>query len=156
MDSAQSVTTAIRSLLRFLLNMAKGFALTSIGMLHDPFCALIAAYAVYIGHNYPVWSTFRGGAGLGSIIGGLLVLDPILCLHALVAWGAAFYVFQKPSTATITAAVATPITGLFVATSFSTFALWPMTALLLWRYRILFAEAFDSPQRHRGIDIAAD
>lgn len=41
---------------------------------------LVAAVAVLIGHNYPVYYRFKGGRGQASLYGGLLAVDPIAVL----------------------------------------------------------------------------
>jgi len=41
-----------------------------------PYC-LVSAAAVVAGHNWPLFNRFRGGRGLSTITGGLLVIDPV-------------------------------------------------------------------------------
>ena len=38
---------------------------------------LLASAAVMIGHNWPIYYRFRGGRGISSVYGSLLVIDPI-------------------------------------------------------------------------------
>ena len=38
---------------------------------------LICAAAVVAGHNWPLFNRFRGGRGLSTITGGLIVIDPV-------------------------------------------------------------------------------
>ena len=42
----------------------------------QPYYLVTAAFAV-LGNNWPVYYRFRGGAGISSIYGGLLVVDPL-------------------------------------------------------------------------------
>ena len=61
-----------RSVLRVFLNVFKGFGIVTFGCIFGPEGGLAALYGVTFGHNYPFWSTFRGGTGLGTILGALL------------------------------------------------------------------------------------
>jgi len=41
---------------------------------------LVAAVAVLVGHNYPIYYRFKGGRGQASLYGGLFAIDPIAVL----------------------------------------------------------------------------
>ena len=47
---------------------------------------LACAFAVIVGHVYPVWFSFRGGKGVATMIGAIGALEPRLLLPVLVAW----------------------------------------------------------------------
>ena len=62
-----------------LLDMLKAFTPVLIIRLsypNQPYF-LIAAAAVIIGHNFPVFHAFKGGRGESPILGGLLAIDPL-------------------------------------------------------------------------------
>jgi len=48
--------------------------------------ALAAALGAVIGHVWPVWHGFRGGKGVGTLLGALLVLWPAAVPWMLLAW----------------------------------------------------------------------
>jgi glycerol-3-phosphate acyltransferase PlsY len=48
--------------------------------------AYAAAFAAVIGHVWPLWHGFRGGKGVGTLLGGLLVLWPAVVPWLLLAW----------------------------------------------------------------------
>ena len=48
--------------------------------------ALAASLAAVIGHVWPVWHGFRGGKGVGTLLGALLVLWPVVVPWMLLAW----------------------------------------------------------------------
>jgi len=47
-----------------------------------------SAFAAAIGHVWPLWHGFRGGKGVGTLLGGLLVLWPAVVPWLLLAWTA--------------------------------------------------------------------
>lgn len=48
--------------------------------------AYATAFAAAIGHVWPLWHGFRGGKGVGTLLGGLLVLWPMAVPWLLLAW----------------------------------------------------------------------
>ena len=48
--------------------------------------ALIAGTCAILGHNFPVWLKFKGGKGVASAFGFVLVLNPQIALLALLIW----------------------------------------------------------------------
>ena len=47
---------------------------------------LACAFAVILGHVYPVWFGFRGGKGVATMVGVVGALDPRLLLPVLGSW----------------------------------------------------------------------
>lgn len=63
-----------------------------------------AALTVLLGHNWPVFVSFRGGRGTASAWGGLLILSPISGLVALVVGVPLIAITRYVSLGSITAA----------------------------------------------------
>lgn len=58
---------------------------------------LFAGTAVVIGHIWPVYYRFRGGIGVSSILGVMLVLDPLgILLCVLIAFLIGFFILKDP------------------------------------------------------------
>ena len=131
-----------RSLARVLLNMLKGLAVVEIGLLLGPAGALVALYAVSLGHNFPIWTSFRGGTGLGVILGATIALDPTLGLICLGAWLFAYYSFADRTIAALTAAVVTPFSATFLNLPYPVLLLLPVTALVIWSHRKRFSDLY--------------
>ena len=60
-----------------ILDILKGLLPTLVFKLWQPDAPyyLIAAILTIVGHNYPLYHSFRGGRGLSTLYGGFLVLD---------------------------------------------------------------------------------
>ena len=56
------------------------------GMLPAQALAYASAFAAAVGHVWPLWHGFRGGKGVGTLLGGLLVLWPAAVPWLLSAW----------------------------------------------------------------------
>ncbi len=44
--------------------------------------AVLAALAAVVGHNWPIYLSFRGGRGVGPTLGALLVFNPLIAIVA--------------------------------------------------------------------------
>jgi acyl phosphate:glycerol-3-phosphate acyltransferase len=67
---------------------------------------LACAFAVILGHVYPVWFGFRGGKGAATMIGVAAALDPRLLVPVLLCWFAVLLLTGYVGLATMIAAVA--------------------------------------------------
>jgi glycerol-3-phosphate acyltransferase PlsY len=61
-----------------------------------------------IGHSFSCWTRFKGGKGVATSAGGLIVLLPMPTLFAVVAWVTVFQVSRYVSLASIVASVVLP------------------------------------------------
>jgi glycerol-3-phosphate acyltransferase PlsY len=68
--------------------------------------ALIGVVAAVVGHSFSLFTKFRGGKGVATAAGGLVVLMPLACGIAGATWVVVFYAFRYVSLASILAAVA--------------------------------------------------
>jgi glycerol-3-phosphate acyltransferase PlsY len=92
--------------------------------------------AVFLGHLYPIFFHFRGGKGVATAFGALLVLVWQVCLAALVTWLIMALLFRYSSLAAITAAILTPAYMFwFVDVWEYTLISFIIGSLLIWRHR---------------------
>lgn len=94
-----------------------------------------AAAGALLGHLYPVWLLFRGGKGVATFFGILLVLWPTGGLIYAAVWLAALAIARISSVAGMLAAASAPI----AAALFDVFNLFPLllgfALLVIWKHR---------------------
>lgn len=102
---------------------------------------IFAAVACLLGHSFPVWLRFRGGKGVATSAGILLALMPLAILIVFIVWAVTFETTRYVSVASITAAVALPVTIIIMAVmnwragpALIVFAV-AIAALVIWRHR---------------------
>ena len=99
----------------FLLDALKGFTATILPLMaDDDRLAVIALIAAIIGHSFSVFLKFRGGKGVATTIGGLLVLMCPVLLLGLAVWLIIFYTKKVVALASIFFAVSLPISAYFI------------------------------------------
>ncbi len=77
--------------------------------------SLIAGTAGIIGHNFPVWLKFRGGKGVASAFGFIVVTQWPLGIIALLVWLGMAFIFRYSSLAAVTAAISVPVFAFFLS-----------------------------------------
>lgn len=84
----------------FALDAAKGAIPTFLLLGHRPSAYICGAVAI-VGHIFPVTRGFKGGKGIATGGGVLLVLHPIIMVIAAVSWVVIMKVSKKASVASI-------------------------------------------------------
>lgn len=79
--------------------------------------SLIAGTCGILGHMFPCWLKFKGGKGVSSAFGLLLVTCPVVAGIALFAWILMAVIFRYSSLAALTAAVVVIPTSFFLASN---------------------------------------
>ncbi len=94
----------------FICDMLKGCIPTFLGLwLLGPFWGCICGLAAVLGHIFPIFLNFKGGKGVLTSVGALLVLVPRVAIICLAAWGLLVWATRYVSLASILASVAAPI-----------------------------------------------
>ena len=127
-----------QGVLTLLADAVKGMLPAAIGLSMTLAPAAIAAIAsaAFLGHLYPVFLKFRGGKGVATGLGALLVIAPLATLLLLVIFAAVVVPTRLVSLSSIVAAALAP------------FALWMflqpaaivllgafLAAMIVWRHR---------------------
>ena len=94
------------------------------------------AFAVFLGHLFPVFFGFKGGKGVSTAGGILLAIDPWLGLATFATWIVIALFFRYSSLAAIVSAVFAPLYYFFLFGEREVLpALIIMSALILWRHK---------------------
>ena len=118
----------VAAALTLLGDLAKGwlavFAARAYGPAYgfNPDFIGLVALAVFFGHLYPVFLSFKGGKGVATAAGVLLALDPRLGVVTLGVWLSVAFVLRYSSLAALVAATAAPLVA---------FLLWGDDALVV-------------------------
>jgi glycerol-3-phosphate acyltransferase PlsY len=75
---------------------------------------VVGVAASLVGHCFSCFTGFRGGKGVATTVGGVLVLMPVAIAVAAVVWAVTFYTTRYVSLASILAAVVLPICAYFL------------------------------------------
>lgn len=78
------------------------------------FGSLLAGSFGVIGHNFPVWLKFKGGKGVASAFGLILMTQWQVALIALAVWLVMAFTFRYSSLAALTAAASIPVVAFFM------------------------------------------
>ena len=103
------------ALATLLLDGGKGAAAVLLAARWGEQAALIAGGAVVLGHNFPVWLSFRGGKGVATTLGVLLALAWPVGLLAIAVWLASALAFRYSSLAALMALAVAPLLMLWLA-----------------------------------------
>lgn len=96
--------------------------------------SLTAGTAAVLGHNFPVWLGFKGGKGVASAFGFILVISPTVALLALETWLIFAFAFRYSSLSAIAAATLTPVYAYFFAGEIEAVFFTAIAVLVLVRH----------------------
>lgn len=100
------------------------------------FMLAAVALAAFLGHLYPLYFRFRGGKGVATAAGILLVMNWLMGSVVLGVWLLVALVTRYSSLAALIAALAAAFLAVFMyGMSWFTLAVWCMVGLLIWRHR---------------------
>ena len=96
--------------------------------------ALFAGFMAVIGHNFPVWLKFKGGKGVASAFGFILVMQPTLALIAALVWLVMAFTFKYSSLSALTAAAIVPVAAFFLCDPVYTICFTALALLVILRH----------------------
>ena len=124
------------ALLTIIFDSGKGAAATCIVIAYGSFEAgLIAGFSSVLGHNFPVWLKFRGGKGVATTLGVLLIASWHVVLATCAAWLLIAGLFRYSSLASLGALAASVIFAEYLATRPVTYLAAGLALLALIRHR---------------------
>jgi len=99
---------------------------------------VIAAVAllVFLGHIWPVFLRFKGGRGVATAVGVVLGLNLWPGILAVVTWIIVAIIWRFSSLSALVAATLTPVYAwIFLDSSLSTFVIFTISILVIWRHK---------------------
>lgn len=124
--------------LTLLGDAAKGWLAVFVAMqfgLSEVQIALVVL-AVFIGHLFPIFLSFKGGKGVATALGVLLALSGWLGLAVLATWLFMAVVFRYSSLSALVAAIAAPLYTFMLGLPREwVLASAVMSMLLIWRHK---------------------
>lgn len=94
----------------------------------------LVAVATVVGHMFPVYFGFKGGKGIATSLGCLLMLSFWVGLITLAVWVAVLIVSKYVSLSSLVAAIAAPILTLFFGDAPYFIPVLIITVLIIWRH----------------------
>lgn len=95
----------------------------------------IAGTSAVLGHNYPIWLKFKGGKGVASTLGMMLVLTPCVGILVCLTWLLMAFTFKYSSLSALMALCLAPVYALFFGSPVSAGCYALLALLSLWRHR---------------------
>lgn len=127
----------------FLLDAFKGVAAALIGRGLATFSpgveaealAVLGLAAAIFGHSYSVFLGFRGGKGVATTVGGLLVILPWVMLIGIAIWLAVFFSTRYVSLASVLLGISLPISALFLSSGTGLLLCLILATIIVVRHR---------------------
>ncbi len=103
------------ALLIFLLDAAKGMLGVWFGLYFSgqPAALVLGGIMAIVGHNWPLFLGFKGGKGVATGLGVILMLMPKITIFIFAVWASIVYLTRYVSLASITAAALVPVCAYF-------------------------------------------
>lgn len=118
-----------------LLDALKATAAAVAGAyLAGPEAGLLAGFAAFLGHLFPVWLGFKGGKGVATYIGMLLGIAPLWVLAFAAVWLAVAFTSKYSSLAALVATLVIPVALWILGEEKIALVMAIMTAVSWWRH----------------------
>lgn len=120
--------------LTLLMDAVKGMAAVLLAMEVAPYTAPFAAVAAVLGHNFPVWLRFKGGKGVATSLGALIILNLPASIMMIMTWLLVFMVYRISSLAALVTALIAPFFAYIVDDNAMLWTTLALSALLIVRH----------------------
>ncbi len=96
---------------------------------------LLAGFAAFIGHLFPVWLGFKGGKGVATYIGTLLGVAPLMVLVFAVVWLSIAFITRYSSLSALVATLVIPVVLWILGVEEAALVTAAMTVITYWRHK---------------------
>lgn len=118
-----------------LLDGGKGVLAAYLGALFGPETMILAAAGAFLGHIFPVWLRFKGGKGVATFLGIILVFHWPAGLAIAGVWLAITLIFRISSLSALVASATSPFIMYALADTGKAAACAFMTLLIFYSHR---------------------
>jgi len=112
-----------------------GIAAALFGMFLGTTEGLIAGAAAFSGHCFPVWLGFKGGKGVATFVGTVLVVSWPVGLTVIATWLLTAAIFRMSSLGALVAALAAPVAAMILGRPDVAIMTGALAALIYWLHR---------------------
>jgi acyl phosphate:glycerol-3-phosphate acyltransferase len=109
-----------------------------------------AAAGAIVGHLYPLWLLFRGGKGVATFLGVLLVLWPTGGLIYAAVWVGLLLLARISSVAGMAAAISAPVSAAIFGIQVLFPLLFAFAVLVVWKHRANIARLREGREPRLG------
>lgn len=113
------------ALITLIIDICKAVLAVFLGSTQGDLCSYICAVAVFAGHIWPVYFGFKGGKGVATAFGAILMVNWKLALIALAIAAVLTIVTKRMSVGSIFAALGMAVLSVFMEKGF-----WPYAAVI--------------------------
>ena len=118
-----------------LLDGGKGAAAVLLAGRYGLEASLIAGFAAFIGHLFPLWLKFRGGKGVATFLGVLIAVSWPVGLATSLTWMAVLLAFRFSALAGIASVFLAPLWAFFMASTPVLVLAAAMAILVIMKHR---------------------
>lgn len=105
------------------------------GALWGPEAGLLAGFAAFLGHLFPVWLGFKGGKGVATYIGTLLGIAPAMVLVFAFLWLTVAKLSRYSSLSALVATLLIPVVLWLIGEPKIAMVMAVMTIITYWKHK---------------------
>lgn len=140
-SGATGATNILRSgnklaaFLTLFFDALKGSSAVIVALLFDPSLAQLAGIFVVVGHIWPIWLGFKGGKGIATALGVLIVLSWPVAVACIVTWLTIAFVSRYSSLSSLVTVFLSPFYVLWLNQTQVLALSICLAVLLIWTHR---------------------
>ena len=123
------------AVLTLFLDTFKGSIAVILALILTPTLAQFACLLAVIGHIFPVWLGLKGGKGIATAFGAILILNWPLGIVCLVTWIAVAATTRYSSLASLTAVILSPLYTTVLNDDTLVITCLVLACLIFWTHR---------------------
>jgi len=125
----------LAAVLTLFFDTLKGSAAVAYALMFDPSFAPWAGIFVVLGHIWPIWLRFRGGKGVATAFGVILILSWPIAVACFVTWLAVAFTSRYSSLAALISIGLSPLYSIFLSREDLALMCLAMGILVVWTHR---------------------